>query len=122
MPETRTTGKSSDDLAATLASINKQLQTLTVDQKTMSRVLEEKVENLKTTMDQKIDKLRTDIHNELTGKIQENTAKIEKNSSKLQNLDRKYEELENRLELAEKSMDIIVRGVPMLNDCCSHWH
>jgi hypothetical protein len=116
MPDTRNTGKSSDELAATLTSINKQLQTLSMDQKIMGRNLEDKVENLRTAMDQKIDELRTDIRDELSGIIQENTSRIEENSTKLQKMERKYEELENKLELAEKSMDLIVRGVPMLKD------
>lgn len=117
MPDTRNTGKTSDgELAATLASINKQLQSLSTDQKAMARKLDEKVVDLMDAMDNKMDRLRTDIHDELSGTIQENTAKIAENSRKLNNLERKYEELENKLELVDKSADIIVRGIPMLKD------
>jgi hypothetical protein len=128
MPETRgggtsggtpknTVGKFSEiELIAALASINIQLVTLTTDQKNIAKNLEDKVENLQVAMDHKIDKLRADICEELSGTIQENTTKIEANSKKLTDLERKYEELENSLELSEKSVDIIVRGIPMLKD------
>jgi hypothetical protein len=116
MPDTRNSGKSEADLATSLANINKQLQTLTLDQKLMSKNIDEKVENLKTAMDEKIDKLRADIHDDLSKSIQANAEKIGVNTKKLSDLERKYEELENSLEFVEKSGDLIVRGIPLLRD------
>jgi hypothetical protein len=117
MPDTRNNGKLSDaQLVEALASIKSQLQTLTSDQKLIARNLEDKVENLQAAMDSKIDRLRADIREELSGTIQENTTKIEANSNKLADLERKYEELENSHEFFEKSVDVIVRGIPMLKD------
>jgi hypothetical protein len=114
MPDTRNSGKPDSELAATLLNINKSIQALSIDQKQMAKNLDEKADQLEAAMDEKINKLRSDIHDDLSKSIQANTEKIDVNTKKLSDLERKYEVLENNLEFVEKSADLIVRGVPMV--------
>jgi hypothetical protein len=110
MPETR------NDLATSLAGINSKLATLTTEQSSLSKKFDDKTAELMESMDAKINKLKTDITTELTGKIEGNTVKIEENTERLDDLERKYEELENDLEFVERSADLIVRGIPLTKD------
>jgi hypothetical protein len=105
-----------NDLSAALIRLEQQMVTLNLNQASMSKSLDEKVMQLNTTIDEKLDLLRTDLHDELLGKILHNESKIEAQSNRIDLLESKIEDMANQMELKDKSTDVIVRGIPMLKD------
>jgi Skp family chaperone for outer membrane proteins len=83
----------------------------------MEKKYDDKMDDLKKTLDSQLEKFRTDLKADLRAEFQPliraNEDQTKANTSKIEVMEFKCRQLEDRLEMNEKAADLIVRGVPV---------
>jgi hypothetical protein len=128
IPNTRTLRSEPETgLEATLARLEASMQALTkkIDDNTqtlndameeVSQKLSDNEERINNAIDVKIAGLKEELKKDLTSRINQNAEDIIANTLRLDQTDSKINAVDNKLEMLARQNDLIIKGIPALNN------
>jgi hypothetical protein len=82
----------------------------------MDKRMDDKLNVMQKSFDDKIDSFKLDIKDELLNKINTNEANIDAHDERLDKLEATVAALENKIEATSKANDLVVKGIPLLSN------